>query len=131
MSGPSQSAQAVLREISSALGALARQGAAAPPHAIEETIDLHSLPLSEADRAALATRLGRGEVQATLDVAGATRVFETAFAGVWWVEHADAQGHTMLEQVVVARVPALLPAHPADIESAARRLQAELESTHE
>ena len=130
MSGP---AQAVLREISRALVSLARQGeahATSPlPH--EETIDLHSLPLSDADRAALAQRLGRGEVQATLDVAGATRIFETAFAGVWWVQHADAQGHTVLEQVVLAQVPALLLAHPADIDHAARRLQAELETTHE
>lgn len=108
---------AVMREVAQLLDALA-----ADPGA-EATIDLHGLPLSGADRAVLADRLGRGEVQAVLDVAGCTRVQETAFAGVWWVRHGDAGDPAAIEQLVVARIPALLPAHPDDIGDAARRLR--------
>jgi len=41
------------------------------------------------------------------------------------VRHADADDRTLLEQIVVARVPELLLAHPVDIADAAERLGAE------
>ena len=63
---------------------------------------------------------------ARLQAAGETRVDETAFAGVWWVRHADADGQALQEQIVVARVPPLLPAHRDDITAAAGRLRAAL-----
>lgn len=112
---------AVMREVAQLLDALA-----ADPGA-EATIDLHGLPLSGADRAVLADRLGRGEVQAVLDVAGPTHIQETAFAGVWWIRHGDVGDPAAIEQLVVARIPALLPAHPDDIGDAARRLRGAVE----
>ena len=113
---------AVLRELARLLDSLAQD----PTFA--QTIDLHSLPLEDADRERLRQRLGNGEVQATFDLAGPTRVCETAYAGVWWVRHADLDDHTLLEQIVVACCPDLLKAHPADIVDAARRLADELVS---
>lgn len=118
----SAAAEAVLRELARLL-----DGLAADPEA-EATIDLRSLPLADADRAALRERLGRGEVEAVLDVAGATRVHETAFAGVWWVRHGETGDATAIEQIVVARIPVLLPAHPDDIGHAARRLRVAVEA---
>ena len=114
---------AVLREVAVLLATLART-----PD-FSDAIDLHSLPLSDDDREQLRQRLGRGEIEASFDLAGPTRITETAFAGVWWVRHADAQDRAVLEQIVVARVPALLLAHPEDIADAARQLGAALEST--
>lgn len=111
---------AVLHEVAAALQALARS----PRRS--RAIDLNSLPLDPAERAALRGRLGQGEVQARLQAAGETRVDETAFAGVWWVRHADADGQALQEQIVVARVPPLLPAHRDDITAAAGRLRAAL-----
>ncbi|MCW5665900.1 MAG: hypothetical protein KIT35_18885 [Piscinibacter sp.] len=113
-SGPA--ALAVLREVARLL-----DGLAADP-ASDHTIDLRSLPLADADRAALHAWLGQGEVDAMLQAAGTTRVQETAYAGVWWVRHGDEHAPDALEQIVVARVPALLPAHPQDIVASARRL---------
>jgi hydrogenase-1 operon protein HyaF len=109
---------AVLHEVAQALQALARN----PRRS--RAIDLNSLPLDDAERAALRTRLGQGEVQASVQAAGETRVDETAFAGVWWVEHAGADGRPLQAQIVVARVPPLLPAHRDDIAAAAGRLGA-------
>jgi len=113
-------AEALLREVARLLDALARD----PGYSA--AIDLRSLPMQDADLACLRHRLGDGEVEARFDQVGPTRITETAYAGVWWVRHADADDRAVLEQVVVARVPALLLAHPADIDDAAHRLATEL-----
>lgn len=112
---------AVLRDVVQLLTALARN-----PD-FSDAVDLHSLPLTDDDRDQLRQWLGRGEIEASFDLAGPTRVHETAFAGVWWVRHNDTQGRAVLEQIVVARVPALLLAHPDDIAAAARRLDSALD----
>jgi hydrogenase-1 operon protein HyaF len=125
---PGARAAAVLIEVADALTALGRDPLA------ERTIDLHGLPLDDAERAWLRERLGDGEVRATLEVAGRTAVDETAYAGVWWLRHGDAAGRVLFEQIVVARVPALLLAHPQDAAAAAGRLAAavaETEVTHD
>jgi hydrogenase-1 operon protein HyaF len=111
-------AGAVLLEVATALEGLSRD------QQMQYTIDLHSLPMDDDERAWLRARLGSGEVRAALDVAGHSTVDETGFAGVWWVRHGDAEGRAGLEQIVVARVPALLLAHPDDVADAAGRLAA-------
>jgi hydrogenase-1 operon protein HyaF len=115
-------ADAVLREVARLLDALAQDPG------FTEAVDLHSLPMSDTDRERLQQRLGRGEIEAALDLAGPTRITETAYAGVWWVRHADADDRAVLEQIVVAQVPALLLAHRVDIADAACRLATELDA---
>jgi hydrogenase-1 operon protein HyaF len=115
-------AAAVLREVAGLLNALAVDPA------LNETIDLSGLPLNADDLMALRRRLGEGEVEARLDLGGPSLLSETAYAGVWWLSHADSEGRSLLTQIVVARVPALLLAHPPDIEAAAGRLAAELDT---
>jgi hydrogenase-1 operon protein HyaF len=112
--------EAVLQELAVLLEALAGD------EQFNDAVDLHSLPLDDGAREQLRQRLGRGEIEARLELAGLTYIVETAYAGLWWVRHADADERTVFEQIVVARVPPLLPAHGADIAAAARRLSAEL-----
>lgn len=112
--------EAVLQELAVLLGALAGD------EQFSDAVDLHSLPLDDNSRERLRQRLGRGEVEARLELAGPSTIVETAYAGLWWVRHADADGHTVFEQIVVARVPPLLLAHGDDIAAAAQRLGAEL-----
>lgn len=119
---PTDVAAAVLSEVADRLERLA-----AHPRA-SETIDLHGLPLTDAERDQLRQRLGQGEVDARLEIVGPTRITETAYAGVWWLRHADDDDRPVLEHIVVARVPALLLAHADDIADAARRLRAELDA---
>ncbi len=109
-------ADAILAEITFSLGRLAGD-----PD-ICEVIDLKNLPMTEADRNDLRQRLGQGEVAATLDVSGPSEIAETGFSGVWWIAHAGGEDKVIAEQIVVARVPPILLAHPADIAAAAKRL---------
>jgi hydrogenase-1 operon protein HyaF len=100
---------------------------------VDETLDLANLPLSPQDRDRLRAWLGEGEVSATLNVVGPTQVQETAFAGIWWITHRAPDGRVQLEQINVARMPALLCAQPDDIPDAVLRLAtvATEESVHE
>ena len=118
--GPGTLVEAVLHECAQHLAALAREPGFAT------AIDLRSLPLDDTQRHRLRARLGQGEVRAVVDVAGPTTVDETAFAGLWWVRHEGADGGVLAEQIVVARVPELLLAHPADVADAATRLRGAL-----
>jgi hydrogenase-1 operon protein HyaF len=108
-------ADAVMAELGPMLERVAAGGEA-------EAVDLRSLPMSDADRDALAARLGTGEVDATLAVAGESRVRETAYPGVWWVRHMGADGRVASEHIHVTRVPDILCAHPQDMARAAGRL---------
>lgn len=109
---------ALMTEIALHLGALARDGT-------EHAIDLRSLPLSEADREQLEHALGRGEIVAELQVAGLSEVWETRYAGVWWIRHRGAEKRISSEEIAICRVPEILKAHIADITEAARKLTQE------
>ena len=116
-------ALSVLAEIHQRLALLAQSGQTG-------SIDLRSLPLSDADRVELEEVLGRGEVQAQLDLAGESEVWETTYPGVWWIRHRGAGGKIATEEISVCRIPEILMTHPVDIEAAAARLKQELETTH-
>jgi hydrogenase-1 operon protein HyaF len=116
-------ALSVLTEVSRMLETLAGSGEPG-------SIDLRSLPLSDTDRAQLEELLGRGEMEVELDLAGASIVRETAYAGVWWIRHCGAGGKVATEEISVCRIPEILISHPVDIEAAAGRLRQELETTH-
>ncbi len=107
----------LLTEIAQLLQRLLSEGA---PGAV----DLGSLPLGPVDRLGLREALGEGEVDIRLELAGGSRVRETAIAGVWWVEHRDADGQLLTELIEVARVPEIVTAQPADMEQALARLRA-------
>jgi hydrogenase-1 operon protein HyaF len=112
-------AWSVLAEVGRLLEALAAGGA-------EASIDLRSLPLTDADRAELEALLGHGEVQVALELAGRSEVWETGYPGAWWIRHRGAGGRIAAEEIAVCPVPEILKAHPADIEAAARRLRQDL-----
>ncbi len=90
-------------------------------------IDLRSLPLTVADREELESLLGHGEVRVELDLAGRSEVWETAYAGAWWIRHRGAGDRIAAELISVCPVPEILMAHPADIQAAARRLRSDLQ----
>jgi len=113
-------AWSVLAEVGRLLEDLASRGQTA-------SIDLRSLPLTEADRAELEALLGHGEVRVELDLAGRSEVWETAYPGAWWVRHRGAGSQISSEEIAVCPVPVILESHPADIEVAARRLSRDLQ----
>lgn len=112
-------AWSILTEIRQLLDALNEQGTVG-------SIDLRSLPMTNADREQLENLLGRGEVHAELDLAGTSEVWETAYAGVWWIRHKGAADKIACEEIAVTAIPEILITHPVDIEAAAARLGNEL-----
>lgn len=109
-------AHSVMAEVARLLEALANDGQTG-------SIDLRSLPLTDADRQQLEELLGRGEVVAELEVAGRSSVWETAYPGAWWIRHRGAEDKISSEEIAVCPVPEILVTHAADIESAATRLR--------
>ena len=108
-------AMAVLHEVAEMLAVLSECGESG-------IIDLGGMPLSNSDKHWLAAKLGRGEVEMTLNLDGPSVVWETAFPGVWWLVHHNEKGVLTGEFIEVSRVPALVLAHPDDIRGAAESL---------
>jgi len=92
------------------------------------SIDLRSLPLTDADLAELEEFLGRGEVEAEVNVIGPSTVRETAFAGVWWIRHLGGNGQTAAEEIAITKLPEILEAHTEDIQVASDRLRKSLDT---
>jgi hydrogenase-1 operon protein HyaF len=112
-------ADAIMSEIATLLDQFAETGEGI-------AVDLRGLPMTDADRALLEHRLGRGEVSAAIDVAGISEVWETAYSGVWWVRHRGSDNRIVSEEIVVTRVPAILMSHEDDVRDAARRLREDI-----
>lgn len=105
----------VLREILQALRDLAADGR-------EHVIDLRSLPFGPGDERALKTALGDGEISALVQAFGESEVEETAYPGVWWIEHRDPEGAVIAKLIEITRVPNLLCSQSDDIAAAVARL---------
>lgn len=86
------------------------------------TIDLLAMPLNAADLEWLRQRLGRGEVLITLDADGESTLQETNCPGVWWVQHHNPGGGVMSAFIEITPVPALVRAHPDDMQIGLERL---------
>ena len=109
-------ALSIMAEVARMLEALADKGESG-------SIDLRSLPLTDADRDQLEELMGRGEVKAELEISGDSTVWETSYPGAWWIRHHGAGGKVSSEEISICPVPAILSAHPADIEAAANRIK--------
>lgn len=89
-------------------------------------IDLNAIPFGPDDEEHLLTLLGRGEVQATVDALGMTRVTETAFAGVWLVDYLNEQNQRLTLHLEITEIPSILRVQPRDIEDTITALDAHL-----
>ena len=85
-------------------------------------IDIHSLPLSDTDYQQLNDLLGKGEVHAVAQLAGETEIYETGYAGVWWLIHKNTDQQIIAEHIEVNHIPLILCSHRDDIKAARDRL---------
>lgn len=105
----------VLHEIRHAIRRLIQSG--------ESTvIDLSSLPFGPGVEQQLLEHLGEGEVSATLNTLGRSRLWETRFPGVWLVDHYNSEQARIAFQIEVAEVPALLKSQKEDVMDGLDRL---------
>jgi len=79
-------------------------------------IDLRSLPMAPGEEARIEATLGRGEVEATLNALGPSKIHETSIPGVWWIVHYNEDEAVMGKFIEVARVPSILNAQTVDLQ---------------
>lgn len=109
----------ILHEIRHALVTLAESGA-------PTTIDLRAIPFGPGDEDMLLEVLGRGEVNATVDALGPTRVWETGFSGVWVLDYRNTEDTRIAFQIEVTETPSILHTQMEDVRSAVDSLQERL-----
>lgn len=85
-------------------------------------IDMRSLPMAPNEYNELIDMLGQGELDLTIDMAGPTRIRETAYSGVWWVQHKGPDDRILSEYIEINRIPDFLCAQTDQIEDAVREL---------
>ena len=115
---------AILAEIAQRLQALLERNE-------PSSIDLRSLPMTQADREQLEQALGHGEVHVHLELAGPSDIWETAYAGVWWIRHRGANARIANEEIAVTRIPDILLSQPHDVAAAAARILRDLATGYE
>lgn len=108
--------RAIMHEILAMVENLAAYGEAGQ-------IDLRSLPLAPGEYAHLKAALGKGEAEIRLELEGQTVCRETAYPGVWWVQHDDPSGARKAEFIEVAKVPGILVPDGDDLRDGVLRLE--------
>ena len=87
------------------------------------TIDLAGLPFGPGELEHLEASLGEGELAARLDALGTSRIRETAYPGVWWLEHRNAHDEIVGRYIEITHVPEILSSQDADIAAGRARLE--------
>lgn len=98
----------LLHEIAHALQRLQHDGTTT-------TIDLNAIPFGPGDESRLLSFLGTGEVSATLQALGESRIWESAYSGVWIVDHRGTGGERNTLQIEVTRLPNILQTQPEEL----------------
>ena len=91
------------------------------------TIDLAGLPFGPGELEQLEATLGAGELAAVLDALGTSRIRETAYPGVWWLEHRNAHDEIVGRYIEITHIPEILSSQDADIAAGRARLEEQFE----
>ena len=91
------------------------------------TIDLAGLPFGPGELEHLEATLGTGELSATLDALGTSCIRETAYPGVWWLEHRNAFDEVVGRYLEITRTPEILSSQDADIIAGRAHLEDQFE----
>jgi hydrogenase-1 operon protein HyaF len=89
-------------------------------------IDLNAIPFGPGDEERLLTLLGSGEVEASIQALGPTRVWETAIPGVWLVDYSNEEGERLALYLEVTTVPEILRTQREDLATAVAALDTRL-----
>jgi len=117
----SANVKAILNEINSLMQVLLETG-------VSNTIDLRGLPLEPGEYESLKAILGEGEVSATLETMGSSKIIETQLSGVWWLFHDDENAERLAEFIEVTFMPTILKSDRVEVAAAKEALLEQLES---
>jgi len=92
-------------------------------------IDLASLPFAPGELEELEDALGKGELNAELDALGKSLIRETAYPGVWWLEHRNTEGEIVGRYIEITRSPEILMSQDADIGAGRAKLRDSFEDS--
>ena len=92
-------------------------------------IDLASLPFAPGELEELESALGHGELNAELDALGKSLIRETAYPGVWWLEHRNTAGEVVGRYIEITRSPEILMSQDADIGAGRAKLRDSFEDS--
>ncbi|MES9831215.1 MAG: hydrogenase expression/formation protein [Candidatus Thiodiazotropha sp. LLP2] len=93
-------------------------------------IDLRAIPFGPGDEEQLLSKLGEGEISVTMDSLGRSRIWETAFSGVWIIDHRNAEGERVALQVEIGRIPQIVLSQQEDIFDAIGQLENQLNTNN-
>jgi hydrogenase-1 operon protein HyaF len=117
---PSMNVEPILHEVQHALEKLLETGESS-------MIDLRAMPLAPNEDNEIKQRLGTGEAVIHIEALGPSMLTETAYPGVWWVEHRNSDDMVTGLYIEIAHVPAIV--FPAD-EDLVQGLQELTEDLH-
>lgn len=89
-------------------------------------IDIKSLPMAPGEFESFQQMLGQGELDLVIELDGESRIRETAYAGVWWIQHKDPGGQVVSEHIEVNHVPEILQVQPDEMKQSVEALRARL-----
>ena len=90
-------------------------------------IDLASLPFAPGELEQLEEFLGVGELTAELNALGVSRIRETMYPGVWWLEHRNTADEVVGRYIEITRTPEILKSQDADIGAGRAKLRLDLD----
>jgi hydrogenase-1 operon protein HyaF len=109
----------IMHEILHALRKLEAQGETT-------TIDLRAIPFGPGDEDDLLKLLGHGEITVELDSLGKSHIRETAYSGVWLIDHRNAEDERIALQIEITQVPTIIRSQAEDMADAIMRLDDQL-----
>lgn len=116
---PSLNVKPILHEVKHSLSRLLQSGE-------PSVIDLRAMPLAPGEDEAIREALGDGEVVIKIDALGPSIVSETAYSGVWWVEHRNSDDVLAGLYIEIAHVPEILRPDQTDLADSLARLDEHL-----
>jgi len=109
----------IMHEILHALRKLVEQGEST-------TIDLLAIPFGPGDEDDLLGLLGSGEISVELNSLGSSIIRESAYSGVWIVDHRNADDQRIALHIEIAHVPMIIQSQDEDVADALHRLEDQL-----
>lgn len=116
---PSMNVEPILHEVQYALEKLLKTGETS-------MIDLRAMPLAPGEDDLIRQRLGDGEAVIHIEALGPSILTETAYPGVWWVEHRNSDDVVTGLYIEIAHVPSIVFPANEDLEDGLEALNEDL-----